>query len=97
VCLQISLKRFYVAGEGAFKEVKPAATWQLNFAQPASDYLKFRSTIEQQNVGLENVVLKNDVCILTATVKLKNLAFDKQVCVCVHFPVQFEFYVTGIH
>jgi hypothetical protein len=85
-------------GDDAFEEPKPAATWQLNFAQPASDYLKFRSTVERQNVGLENVVLKNDLCKITGTVKVKNIAFDKQVCFRVFcFNCIYHMLFAGVH
>lgn len=47
------------------EEQKPVASWQLNFDQPCSDYLKFRQAVERQNVALENVIIKNDLCKFT--------------------------------
>ncbi|KRZ54676.1 Protein phosphatase 1 regulatory subunit 3B, partial [Trichinella nativa] len=57
------------------------SSWVLNFSQPASDYAKFRHKLNQNNVVLENVLLRNDIQSLHGTVKVKNLAFEKEVYV----------------
>ena len=68
-------------GEAACEEARPCATWFLAFNQPASEYLKFRQTLERQNVALENVIIRNEECILLGTVKVRNLCFRKTVFV----------------
>jgi protein phosphatase 1 regulatory subunit 3A/B/C/D/E len=65
---------------GASPEVG-ADRWELTFAQPASDYLEFRSRLDLQNLSLENVVVQEANQQLVGTIKVKNLAFDKQVTV----------------
>jgi len=50
----------------------------LKFKQPASDYIKFKERLNENNVCLENVILKEDRTI-SGTVKVKNLAFEKTV------------------
>lgn len=47
------------------------STWKITFKQPASDYVKFRETLERQKVALENVMLKNDIGRLIGTIKVK--------------------------
>lgn len=42
----------------------------MNFKQPASDYIKFHETLEQGNVALENVMLKNEVSRMLGTIKV---------------------------
>ncbi|VDM40154.1 unnamed protein product [Toxocara canis] len=56
-----------------------SATWVVGFKQPASEYVKFRETLERGMVALENVMLKNDICHMIGTVKVKNIAFEKRV------------------
>ncbi|VDK43112.1 unnamed protein product [Anisakis simplex] len=60
-------------------EQPSAATWVVGFKQPASEYVKFRETLERGMVALENVMLKNDICHMVGTVKVKNIAFEKRV------------------
>ncbi|XP_070521125.1 protein phosphatase 1 regulatory subunit 3C isoform X2 [Cardiocondyla obscurior] len=55
--------------------------WQVTFAQPASDYLAFRRKLDQNNVSLENVIVRESEQCLVGTVKVRNLAYDKEVVV----------------
>ncbi|XP_070707044.1 protein phosphatase 1 regulatory subunit 3B [Pempheris klunzingeri] len=59
-------------------------TLVLDFAQPASDYLRFRQSLERNYVCLEHCVLKEKA--LAGTVKVKNLSFEK----CVKLRVTFD-------
>lgn len=68
-------------GEAACEEARPCATWHLNFSQPASEYLRFRTAVNTQNLALENVILRNEECTLSGTIKVKNLCFRKEVFV----------------
>ncbi|XP_040025755.1 protein phosphatase 1 regulatory subunit 3B [Gasterosteus aculeatus] len=49
----------------------------LDFAQPSSDYLRFRQSLEENFVCLEHCVLKEKA--LAGTVKVKNVSFEKSV------------------
>jgi protein phosphatase 1 regulatory subunit 3A/B/C/D/E len=82
----------YVAGltGGLFsmsKDLSQEATqdstppWQVTFPQPASDYLAFRRKLDQDNVSLENVIVRESEQCLVGTVKVRNLAYDKEVVV----------------
>ncbi|XP_014670461.1 PREDICTED: protein phosphatase 1 regulatory subunit 3B-like [Priapulus caudatus] len=51
--------------------------WMLDFRQPAADYVAFRQRLADDNVALENVILRDSS--LTGTVKVRDLAFEKQV------------------
>ncbi|CAH1975413.1 unnamed protein product [Acanthoscelides obtectus] len=53
--------------------------WQITFAQPASDYVKFRTRLDEEKVSLENVIIKESDDALIGTVKVKNIAFEKEV------------------
>lgn len=55
------------------------AVYSLNFAQPASDYLKFRQRINDKCVSLENVILNRFQ--INGTIKVKNITFHKCVFV----------------
>ncbi|KAI4480397.1 hypothetical protein M0802_014258 [Mischocyttarus mexicanus] len=55
--------------------------WQVTFPQPASDYLAFRRKLDQENVSLENVIIRESEQALVGTVKVRNLAYDKEVIV----------------
>ncbi|KAM3725781.1 Protein phosphatase 1 regulatory subunit 3B [Dirofilaria immitis] len=57
------------------------ASWVISFKQPASEYIKFRETLEGGFVALENVVLKNEICHMVGTIKVKNITFEKKVFV----------------
>lgn len=50
---------------------------QLNFNQPAADYVLFRRKLEANCVSLENVITRERR--FYGTIKVKNLAFDKRV------------------
>uniref|UniRef100_A0A1I7Z2Z8 CBM21 domain-containing protein n=1 Tax=Steinernema glaseri TaxID=37863 RepID=A0A1I7Z2Z8_9BILA len=60
-------------------EVQDCATWIVPFKQPASEYVRFREHLDSGKVALENVMLKNDVCKMTGTIKVVNIAFEKRV------------------
>ncbi|OQR76271.1 protein phosphatase 1 regulatory subunit 3C-B isoform 1 [Tropilaelaps mercedesae] len=57
------------------------STWDPLFPQPASNYLEFRKRIEEKYVALENVIVKKDDDLLTGTIKVKNVTFEKHVFV----------------
>lgn len=59
----------------------PQDKWETRFAQPASDYIEFRRRITEDNVSLENVIVKDKEGCLDGTVKVKNLDFHKEVFV----------------
>ncbi|KHJ97526.1 putative phosphatase regulatory subunit [Oesophagostomum dentatum] len=59
----------------------PTPTWNLLFKQPASEYVRFRETLEKDRVSLENVVLKPDSSKIVGTIKVANIAFEKKVFV----------------
>ncbi|KAG7200889.1 hypothetical protein KM043_003252 [Ampulex compressa] len=64
------------------EEAQEGATpWQVTFPQPASDYLAFRRKLDQENVSLENVIVRESEQCLVGTVKVRNLAYDKEVVV----------------
>ncbi|XP_034244861.1 protein phosphatase 1 regulatory subunit 3C [Thrips palmi] len=65
---------------GAAAEVCPEP-WEPAFAQPASDYLAFRSRLDRDNVSLENVIVREAEQVVVGTVKVRNLAFHKEVLV----------------
>ncbi|ETN83474.1 putative phosphatase regulatory subunit [Necator americanus] len=60
---------------------EPTPTWNLLFKQPASEYVRFRETLEKDRVSLENVVLKPDSSKIVGTIKVANIAFEKKVFV----------------
>ena len=67
-----------------------AASWRLTFAQPAAQYLAFRQRLESKYISLENITLSNqkdnnDSLYLYGRIKVKNIAFEKQVSVRVTF------------
>lgn len=55
--------------------------WEALFQQPASDYLAFRRKLDIDAVSLENVIIREFEQNIIGTVKVKNLAYDKQVIV----------------
>jgi hypothetical protein len=52
-------------------EKGPRSTWKLGFKQPASEYVKFRETLDSQKVALENVMLKNEQGRMIGTIKVR--------------------------
>ncbi|KAK3589736.1 hypothetical protein CHS0354_021058 [Potamilus streckersoni] len=64
---------------GATAVVTDQPPLELNFSQPASDYLAFRDKLEKSSVSLENVILRDYSVI--GTVKVKNVSFQKRVFV----------------
>uniref|UniRef100_A0A1B6CAT6 Protein phosphatase 1 regulatory subunit n=1 Tax=Clastoptera arizonana TaxID=38151 RepID=A0A1B6CAT6_9HEMI len=58
-----------------------ATPWEITFSQPASDYLEFRRRLEEGNVSLENVIVRESEETILGTVKVKNLTFHKEVFV----------------
>ncbi|KAI1732203.1 carbohydrate/starch-binding module (family 21) domain-containing protein [Ditylenchus destructor] len=58
---------------------RPRSSWKMAFKQPASEYVKFRETLESQKVALENVMLKNDIGRMVGTIKVANISFEKRV------------------
>lgn len=63
---------------GAIVEVAPEP-WEATFPQPASDYLAFRGRLDRNNVSLENVIVREEEQVVVGTVKVRNLAFHKEV------------------
>jgi protein phosphatase 1 regulatory subunit 3A/B/C/D/E len=63
------------------EEIRPKASWKIDFTQPASEYVKFRETLENNKVALENVMLKNEQCKIVGTIKVANISFEKRVYV----------------
>jgi hypothetical protein len=45
--------------------------WQVNFSQPAADYLGFREKLETNCVGLENVIIKQKDNSFMGTIKVR--------------------------
>lgn len=66
--------------KGLSAEVAPEP-WEVTFAQPASDYVDFRRRLEQDNVSLENVIVRETEDCVVGTIKVRNLAFHKEVIV----------------
>lgn len=85
-----------------------SASWVISFKQPASEYVRFRETLERGFVVLENVVLKNDISHMVGTIKVKNITFHKKVfirytadgwksfldCMATYQPSSSKFYDT---
>uniref|UniRef100_V5HR92 Protein phosphatase 1 regulatory subunit n=1 Tax=Ixodes ricinus TaxID=34613 RepID=V5HR92_IXORI len=61
-----------------------APLWEPSFTQPASDYLEFRQKLETNFISLENVIVKNPN-LITGTIKVKNVTFEKHVFVRLTF------------
>lgn len=59
----------------------PQEQWVVDFRQPASAYLEFRQKVEEHNVSLENVIIKETEHLIVGTVKVKNVSFHKEVVV----------------
>lgn len=59
----------------------PQEQWVVDFRQPASAYLEFRQKVEEHNVSLENVIIKETEHLIVGTVKVKNVSYNKEVVV----------------
>ncbi|XP_055544572.1 protein phosphatase 1 regulatory subunit 3C-B [Wyeomyia smithii] len=59
----------------------PQEQWVVDFRQPASAYLEFRQKVEDHNVSLENVIIKETEHLIVGTVKVKNVSYNKEVVV----------------
>ncbi|XP_022912165.1 protein phosphatase 1 regulatory subunit 3B [Onthophagus taurus] len=59
----------------------PEEPWEVTFSQPASDYVEFRKKLDEEKVSLENVIIKENEDAVIGTVKVSNLAFEKEVFV----------------
>jgi protein phosphatase 1 regulatory subunit 3A/B/C/D/E len=57
----------------------PRSTWKLGFKQPASEYVKFRETLDHQKVALENVMLKNEQCRMVGTIKVSSKKENRDI------------------
>ncbi|KFP07168.1 Protein phosphatase 1 regulatory subunit 3C, partial [Calypte anna] len=55
----------------------------LGFARPSADYLDFRNRLQKNLVSLENCTLQEK--LLSGTVKVKNVSFEKKVQVRITF------------
>jgi protein phosphatase 1 regulatory subunit 3A/B/C/D/E len=66
--------------KGISAEVVPEP-WEVTFQQPASDYLDFRNRLDTGNVSLENVIVRESEDIVVGTVKVRNIAYHKEVFV----------------
>lgn len=55
--------------------------WEISFSQPASDYVQFRHSLDTNKVSLENVIVKEAEESIIGTIKVSNLAFQKEVVV----------------
>uniref|UniRef100_A0A914N404 CBM21 domain-containing protein n=1 Tax=Meloidogyne incognita TaxID=6306 RepID=A0A914N404_MELIC len=68
-------------GFDEIKRIHRRSSWKLCFKQPASEYLKFRDTLDRLKVALENVMLRNDLGRMNGTIKVANIAYEKSVFV----------------
>jgi protein phosphatase 1 regulatory subunit 3A/B/C/D/E len=64
--------------KGISAEVVPEP-WEVTFQQPASDYLDFRKRLDSEKVSLENVIVRESEDIVVGTVKVRNIAYHKEV------------------
>ncbi|KAL1130216.1 hypothetical protein AAG570_013154 [Ranatra chinensis] len=55
--------------------------WRMEFSQPASDYIEFKRRLDHESVSLENVFIKDSEAVAIGTVKVRNLAYHKEVTV----------------
>ncbi|XP_014235847.1 protein phosphatase 1 regulatory subunit 3C-like isoform X1 [Trichogramma pretiosum] len=67
------------------KPSSDASVWELCFLQPASDYIGFRDKLDRHGVSLENVLVNEAEQSLVGTVKVKNLAYVKEVALRLTF------------
>uniref|UniRef100_A0AAG5D2Z4 CBM21 domain-containing protein n=1 Tax=Anopheles atroparvus TaxID=41427 RepID=A0AAG5D2Z4_ANOAO len=59
----------------------PQEQWVVDFIQPASDYVRFRIKLDERNISLENVIIKETEQLIVGTVKVKNLSYHKEVII----------------
>lgn len=71
--------------QGIKPQIIQETRWETTFVQPASDYLAFRNKLEKKCVSLENVIVKDMDEIVTGTIKVKNLSFEKEVFIRLSF------------
>lgn len=67
--------------EAESERIKDLSPWETCFSQPASDYLAFRNHLDKDSVSLENVIVRESENCLIGTIKVKNLAYDKDVTI----------------
>ncbi|XP_069070176.1 protein phosphatase 1 regulatory subunit 3C-B-like [Pleurodeles waltl] len=79
--LQLALKHLLTPSKGLSPSPKPYA---LDFPQPASDYLAFRTRLQHDQVCLEQCLIRE--CSLSGTVRVRNVGFEKKV----HLRVTFD-------
>jgi len=62
----------------------PKVNLYLQFSQPAADFVKFKQKLDDNNVALENIIVKSPNCI-NGTIKVKNVAYHKEVFIRISF------------
>lgn len=75
----------------------PQEQWMVDFRQPASAYLEFRQKVEEKNVSLENVIIKETEHLIVGTVKVKNVSYNKEVIIrstCDNWKTHLDTYCT---
>ncbi|XP_055348709.1 protein phosphatase 1 regulatory subunit 3B-B-like isoform X2 [Paramacrobiotus metropolitanus] len=73
--------------QNADNMVVEISEWQVNFSQPAADYIAFREKLDSNDVALENVIIKQKSESFLGTIKVKNVFFKKDVIVRCTFNV----------
>uniref|UniRef100_A0A914C1J1 CBM21 domain-containing protein n=1 Tax=Acrobeloides nanus TaxID=290746 RepID=A0A914C1J1_9BILA len=68
-----------------FKASQTTSEWRLDFPQPVSNYANFRQKLDENNVALENVLLKPNPERIFGTVKVKNIGCDKNVFIRISY------------
>ncbi|XP_029459613.1 protein phosphatase 1 regulatory subunit 3C-B-like [Rhinatrema bivittatum] len=84
--LQLALAKLRTLSPRA---LAPASAYTLDFRPPASDYLDFRSRLQQNQVCLEHCLIQDT--ILTGTVQVRNVAYEKKVQVRITFDLWRSF------
>ena len=59
--------------------------WEICFRQPASEYITFRNKLDKNSVSLENIIVRENEHCLIGTIKVKNIAYVKQVTLRITF------------
>lgn len=78
---QLKRETLNLVTEGVTASATQIPPLKVSFVQPASNYLEFREKVMNNNVSLENVILKDYT--IFGTIKVKNITFHKNVFV--HF------------